>query len=68
MDEKLTLTCPTHGETWAINHLGVSVCDQCYVEYRFRERELSAVYVERSNYNDPREHKRSSPRDTTNSG
>jgi len=46
-NEKLTIECPEHGETWAIALPGGYVCDKCYVEYRFRQRELNEVYSER---------------------
>jgi len=55
-DEKITLVCPEHGETWAIRgeswkHVVGYVCDICYVEYRFRQRTVDKVYVEKEEAN-----------------
>jgi len=45
--EKLTLTCPTHGEVWAIALPGGYICDMCNHEYRSGRRTLDEVHSER---------------------
>lgn len=45
-EEKLILTCPDHGETWALYGYDVYMCGNCLAESKIGERKSTDIYTE----------------------